>query len=48
MKNSNLSFLNFAEICLEFKMNDLTAEFIKKINDENCFDYKIDMLKHIE
>jgi hypothetical protein len=48
MKTSNLSYLNFSEICVEYKLNDMAAEFIKKITEEDYFDYKIDMLKFIE
>ena len=48
MKTSNLSYLNFSDICVEYKLNDLAAEFIKKITEEDYFDYKIDMLKSIE
>jgi hypothetical protein len=48
MKTSNLSYLNFSELCVEYKFNDLAAEFIKKITEEDYFDYRIDMLRFIE
>ena len=48
MKTANLTYLNFSEICVDFKFNDMAAEFIKKITEEDYFDYRIDMLKFIE
>ncbi len=48
MKNSNLSYVNFAEICMDYKLTDLAVENIKKINNEDLFDYKLSMFKYME
>jgi hypothetical protein len=48
MKNTNLSFVNFAEICMDYKLTDLAVENIKKINNEELFDYKLAMLKYMD
>mgnify|MGYP000898907216 CR=1 FL=1 len=48
MKNTNLSYINFAEICMDYKLTDLAVENIKKINNEELFDYKLSMLKYLD
>ena len=48
MKNTNLSYINFAEICMDYKLTDLAVENIKKINNEELFDYKLSMLKYMD
>jgi len=46
-KNSPLTFLNFAEICIDNDLRDIAVDYIKKIQEEIYFEYKIAMLKHI-
>jgi hypothetical protein len=46
-KNSPLTFLNFAEICIDNDLKDIAVDYIKKIQEEIYFEYKIAMLKHI-
>ena len=48
IKNSPLTYLNFAEACIDNDLRDIAVEFIKKIQEEDYFEYKIVMLKHIE
>ena len=48
MKNTNLSYVNIADICMDYKLNDLAVENIKKINVEELFDYKLGMLKYLD
>ena len=48
MKNFNLSYMNFADICTDYKLIDLAIEYIKKINHEELFDYKLAMFKYLE
>jgi hypothetical protein len=48
LKNSNLHPINLAELYLDFRMTDKAVEQIKKITEEDFFDYKIAMLKYIE
>jgi len=48
MKNTNLSYVNIAEICMDYKLTDLAVENIKKISHEELFDYKLGMLKYLE
>lgn len=48
MKNTNLSYVNLAEICMDFKLTDLAVDNIKKITSEELFDYKLAMLKHMD
>ena len=47
-KKSNLSYLNFAESFIDIKDKNRAAEAIKKITDEDYFDYKVELLKYIE
>ena len=48
IKNTPLNFLNFAEACIDNDLRDIAVEYIKKIQEEDYFEYKIVMLKHIE
>lgn len=48
VKTNHLSYVNIAEICMDHKLTDIAVENIKKINNEELFEYKIGMLKHME
>lgn len=48
MKNSHLTHLHFAELYVDNRMYDKAVEHIKKIMEEDYFDYKIAMLKYME
>jgi hypothetical protein len=48
LRNSNLSPVNLAEFYMDFKVYDKAVEWIKKITEEDYFDYKLAMLKHME
>jgi hypothetical protein len=48
LRGTNLIPLHLAELYLDYKMNDKAVEQIKKITEEDYFDYKILMLKYIE
>lgn len=48
MKNSNLHYVNLADVCVDNNLNDLAADYIKRITEDDYFDYKIAMLKYIE
>ena len=44
LKKLNLTPLNMAELYYDYKKYDLAVEYIKQINNNGYFDYKIDML----
>ena len=48
IKNTPLTYLNFAEACIDYDLRDIAVDFIKKIQEEDYFEYKVVMLKHIE
>ena len=48
LKKLNLTPLNVAELYFDYKKYDLAVEYIKQINNINYFDYKVDMLIHME
>jgi hypothetical protein len=48
IRNNGLHPLHFAELYMECKMFDKAVDFIKRITDEDYFDYKLAMLKYIE
>jgi hypothetical protein len=48
LRNSNLSPVNLAEFYMDYKVYDKAVEWIKKITEEDYFDYKLAMLKHME
>ena len=48
LKKLNLTNLNLAEIYYKFKGNREASEYIKNITEPFYFEYKIDMLKHME
>ena len=48
LKKLNLTPLNVAELYFDYKKYDLAVEYIKQINNNNYFDYKVDMLMHME
>jgi hypothetical protein len=48
MKNSFLHPLHFAELYMDNKMYEKAVEYIKKITEEDYFDYKLAMLKYME
>ena len=48
LKKLNLTPLNMAEFYFEYKNYNLAVEYIKQINNNNYFDYKVDMLIYME
>ena len=48
LKKLGLTPLNIAEIYFEHNKYDKAVEYIKQINDNDYFDYKIDMLQYME
>lgn len=48
IKPNVASYAAFAEICLQNKLNDYVVEFLKKITDEDMFEYKYTIFKHVE
>ena len=48
LKKLGLSPLLVAELYMEYKEYDKAVEYIKQIKDNQFFNYKIDMLKHME
>ena len=48
LKKLGLSAVNIAEIYMDYKNYNKAVEYIKQINDNDYFDYKIDMLKYME
>lgn len=48
LKKNNLSPVNFAELFIDLQQKDRAVDAIKKINDVDYFDYKVEMLKYIE
>jgi hypothetical protein len=48
MKNAMLHPLHFAELYMDYKMYDKAVEFVKRITEEDYFDYKLAILKFME
>jgi hypothetical protein len=48
MRNSGLHPLHFAELYMDHKMFDKAVESIKRVTEEDYFDYKLAMLKYME
>lgn len=47
-KKLDLSFLNFAEVYIDYGQKDKAAEALKRITEPEYFGYKIELLKYIE
>lgn len=47
IKPANANYLAFAESCIDNKMYDSAADFLKKVQGDDTFDYKYTLFKYI-
>ena len=48
LKKLNLTPLNLAELYFDYKKYDLAVKYIRQMNNNDFFDYKVEMLLYME